>query len=148
MINGVTHAQLRSIWCHSKPSDVPYSPNQFLGLDFFCRFLTANRHQHLLSTLQIQFKLAHWPLGQSNTQFLPRPARKELNEPNLKSRYGYTVLIYILWIQAFTTITSQTVKKANQVARKYNQVKVSKFLSPNALFQNQMTLSTVCNDKK
>ena len=31
---------LESIWYHhSEPSDVPYSPNQFLGWDFFCRFL-------------------------------------------------------------------------------------------------------------
>ena len=28
-----------SIWYHSEPSIVPYSPNQFLGWDFFCRFL-------------------------------------------------------------------------------------------------------------
>ena len=27
------------IWYHSEPSDVPYSLNQFLGWDFFCRFL-------------------------------------------------------------------------------------------------------------
>ena len=39
MIKGVTNAHLRPIWCHSGPSDVPISPNQFLGQDFFCRFL-------------------------------------------------------------------------------------------------------------
>ena len=39
MIKGVTHAHLGSIWYHSEPSDVPYSPNQFLGWDFFCHFL-------------------------------------------------------------------------------------------------------------
>ena len=33
---------LGSIWQHSEPSDVPYSPNQFLGLDFFL-VLTARR---------------------------------------------------------------------------------------------------------
>ena len=26
---------LGSIWYHSEPSDIPYSPNQFLGWDFF-----------------------------------------------------------------------------------------------------------------
>ena len=26
---------LGSIWYHSEPSDLPYSPNQFLGWDFF-----------------------------------------------------------------------------------------------------------------
>ena len=30
---------LGSIWYHSESSDVPYSPNQFLGWDFFCSFL-------------------------------------------------------------------------------------------------------------
>ena len=39
MINRVTHAQLGPIWYNSELSDVPYSPNQFLGLDFFCCFL-------------------------------------------------------------------------------------------------------------
>ena len=39
-VKGVTHAHLGPIWNHSKPSDGPYnSPNEFLGLDFFCRFL-------------------------------------------------------------------------------------------------------------
>ena len=32
MIKGVAHAHLGPIWYHS---DVPYSPNQFLGWDFF-----------------------------------------------------------------------------------------------------------------
>ena len=39
MIKRVTHANLGPIWYHSELSNVPYSPNQFLGLDFFCRFL-------------------------------------------------------------------------------------------------------------
>ena len=39
MIKGVTHAHLGPIWYRSEPSDVPYLPNQFLGWDFFCRFL-------------------------------------------------------------------------------------------------------------
>ena len=34
---------LGSIWYHSDPSDVPYSPNQFLSLDFFCRFLQQEK---------------------------------------------------------------------------------------------------------
>ena len=34
---------LRSIWYHSEPSGVPYSPNQFLALDFFLSFLTARQ---------------------------------------------------------------------------------------------------------
>ena len=35
MIKGVSHAHLGPIWYHSEPSDVPYSPNQFLGWDIF-----------------------------------------------------------------------------------------------------------------
>ena len=35
MIKGVDHAYLGPIWYHSEPSDLPYSPNQFLALDFF-----------------------------------------------------------------------------------------------------------------
>ena len=35
MIKGVTHAHLGLIWHHSESSAVPYSPNQFLALDFF-----------------------------------------------------------------------------------------------------------------
>ena len=39
MIQGVTHGHLGPNWYHSEPPDVPYSPNQFLALDFFCHFL-------------------------------------------------------------------------------------------------------------
>ena len=39
MIKWVTYAHLRPIWYLSEPSDVPYSPNQFLGWNFFCCFL-------------------------------------------------------------------------------------------------------------
>ena len=39
MIKGITHAYQGPIWYHSEPSDVHYSLNQFLGWDFFCRFL-------------------------------------------------------------------------------------------------------------
>ena len=35
MINGVTRGHLGPFWYHSEPSYVPYSPNQFLGWDFF-----------------------------------------------------------------------------------------------------------------
>ena len=36
MIKGVSHAHLGSIWYHSEPFKMDsYSPNQFLGLDFF-----------------------------------------------------------------------------------------------------------------
>ena len=33
------HGHLGPIWYHSELSDVPYSPNQFLGWDFLCCFL-------------------------------------------------------------------------------------------------------------
>ena len=35
MIKGVSLGHLGLIWYLSEPSDVPYSPNQFLGWDFF-----------------------------------------------------------------------------------------------------------------
>ena len=34
---------LESIWYHSKPLEVPYSLDQFLGFDFFLPFLKANQ---------------------------------------------------------------------------------------------------------
>ena len=44
-------------------------------------------------------KLVYEPFGAEqnalDTQFLPRPARKESNVPKLKSRYMLTVLIYM-----------------------------------------------------
>ena len=35
MIKGMAHALLGPIWYLSELSDVPYSPNQFLGWDIF-----------------------------------------------------------------------------------------------------------------
>ena len=37
MIDPLNH--LGSIWYLSEPSNIPYFPNQFLALDFFCCFL-------------------------------------------------------------------------------------------------------------
>ena len=39
MIKRVIHSHLGPIWYHPEPSDVPYSPNQFLGWDFFYPYL-------------------------------------------------------------------------------------------------------------
>ena len=44
----VTDAHLGPIWYHSKPSDVPYSPNQFLGWDLFCRLLQKDSSIYLV----------------------------------------------------------------------------------------------------
>ena len=38
MVKGVINAQLETIWYHSEPADVPYSPNQLLAWDFFAAF--------------------------------------------------------------------------------------------------------------
>ena len=38
MIKEVTHVDLGPIWYHSEPSEVPYSPNQYLDRDFFATF--------------------------------------------------------------------------------------------------------------
>ena len=52
MIKEVHHVHLSPIWYHSEPSDVPYSKNQFLGWDFFCRFL-QQESSSLVSTSQL-----------------------------------------------------------------------------------------------
>ena len=49
----MTHEHLGPIWYHSEPSDVPYSPNQFLGLDFFCRFLQQTGSKYVLHLIQM-----------------------------------------------------------------------------------------------
>ena len=56
MIKEVTDAHLGPIWYYSEPSDVPYSPNQFLGWDFFCRFLQHNGFNTMNAALYDQPK--------------------------------------------------------------------------------------------
>ena len=64
MIKGVTHTHLGSIWYHSEPSDVPYSPNQFLGWDFFATFYSK-------TALVIVKKLAtKWEMPRLNNRCL------------------------------------------------------------------------------
>ena len=46
-----------SIWYHSEPSYVPYSPNQFLGWDFFCRFLQQTGSR---KTQKLQSRCPHY----------------------------------------------------------------------------------------
>ena len=46
-------AHLGPIWYHKEPSNVPYSPNQFLGWDFFCRFLQQGSSSKVLETLEV-----------------------------------------------------------------------------------------------
>ena len=48
---------LGSIWYHSEPLKVPYFPNQFLGLDFFCRFLqqTGSSRRCMRSLTQVGY---------------------------------------------------------------------------------------------
>ena len=57
MIKGVTHAHLGPIWYHSEPSDVPYSPNQFLALDFFCRSLQQHCSSAYLVSITLKKKV-------------------------------------------------------------------------------------------
>ena len=47
------------IWCHSEPSNVPYSPNQFLGFDFFCRFLQQSGSRRLCNLLKESHSFIH-----------------------------------------------------------------------------------------
>ena len=53
MIRRVTHAHSVSIWYHS---DVPYSPDQFLAWDFFCRFLQQGSSSEQLKYLHLSFE--------------------------------------------------------------------------------------------
>ena len=73
MIKGVIYAHLGPIWCLLEPSDLPYSPNQFLGLDFFYRFLQQTGSRYILGIFDEESNqkkstdfifyhlLCHWP---------------------------------------------------------------------------------------
>ena len=68
MIKGVTHAHLGPIWYLSEPSDDPYSPNQFLGWDFFRRFLQQTGSN--ISTIALVDKISSLNTAvQSRLQF-------------------------------------------------------------------------------
>ena len=47
----MNYYHLRSIWYPSDPWDVPYSPNQFLGWDFFWRFLQQDGSSYFITTV-------------------------------------------------------------------------------------------------
>ena len=61
---------LGSIWYCSEPSGVPYSPNQFLALDFFCRFLQQDGFNFLYECwiwqTKTSFVSVDWKLENSN----------------------------------------------------------------------------------
>ena len=66
---------LGSIWYHSEPSNVPYSPNQFLGLDF-CRSKKALVIQDgILPTVKSMKITSHEIVGK---QYLKCEIRKVL----------------------------------------------------------------------
>ena len=48
---------LVSIWYYSEPSDIPYSPNQFLALDFFCHFLQQDGSSPVAAKIHYSFSL-------------------------------------------------------------------------------------------
>ena len=78
MVKGVTHVHLGPIWYHSEPSGVPYSPNQFLGWDFFCHFLQQDGSSFrnwiefyplvslLFFTIQEKFQINNLPIQNIN----------------------------------------------------------------------------------
>ena len=53
MINGVIYAHLGPILYHSEPSHVTYSPNQFFGWDFFCRFLQQDSSKYVACSVLV-----------------------------------------------------------------------------------------------
>ena len=69
MIKGLTHVHFGPIWYHSEPSDVPYSPNHFLGWDFFCCFLqqVGSNHRSLFGDSTVLFILLIGGKGRTGT---------------------------------------------------------------------------------
>ena len=60
MIKGVNHAHLGPIWYLLEHSDVPYSPNLFLGLDFFATsYRKTALVKYLPSFLLLPQKVCH-----------------------------------------------------------------------------------------
>ena len=67
IIKGVTHAHLGAIWNHSEPSDIPYSPSQFLGWDFFCRFLQQDSSKQIADLRSFDIiRVKSFPLTQKS----------------------------------------------------------------------------------
>ena len=60
---GITHACLEPIVNHSEASDVPYTPNQFLGCNFFRYFLqqdSSSDFGHLFEDGNQEFRREGW----------------------------------------------------------------------------------------
>ena len=61
---------LGSIWYHSNSLEVPYSPNQFLGWNFFCHLLqqTGSSLRNISSCLKVGISVApdFWQTGAEN----------------------------------------------------------------------------------
>ena len=71
MIKGVTNTHLGPIWYHSEPSDVPYSPNQFLGWNFFAVSYSKLALVATVSRLVCyNFEIGHASTGVSACVFL------------------------------------------------------------------------------
>ena len=51
---------LGSIWYHSEPLEVPYFSNQFLGLDFFCRFLQQTGSNWPMNRIFVIWNECQW----------------------------------------------------------------------------------------
>ena len=101
MINRVTRAHLGPIWYHIEPSDVPYSPNQFLGWDFFCCF----HFFHNLNLVHIQSKLG---------LVLP------LKEPNLHQMIKLMLMLNPQWM--ISQIFWPVVPTFDEIHRNFEQI--------------------------
>ncbi len=67
MIRVVTHAHLVPIWYHSKHSDIPYFPNQFLDKDLFATYYRKPvklKAPQCPSEIYLPLKIPHLPYGQ------------------------------------------------------------------------------------
>ena len=86
---------LGSIWDHSEPQEVPFCPNQFLGLDFFCRFLqqTGSNHSYFLFFSVLSWAdVPNWPqltnqLNSGNNHENDQTSRSDTISDNLIGKY-------------------------------------------------------------
>ena len=61
MIKGGTHAHAPGpIWYHSEPADVPFSPNQILALNLFCRLLQQDCYSSISEVDYMKLQNLHF----------------------------------------------------------------------------------------
>ena len=94
---------LGPIFYHSEPSDVPYSPNQFLGWNFFCCFLqqtSSSSKTKIVALLLIGvFNLDRYTLN--NIQTINVLASNAYNSEDLKYSSNALYLVCVHYARGF-----------------------------------------------